>query len=348
MKLESVKVALPSRKVSNEDIVELIGKHSIATFEGNLDKTLDNILFYLKYSGSQNRNWLGDGETPIGLLTQAVNEALAEAKCDKSEIDLLIYTGIDRGFIEPGGSYMVAHSLGMNEVHCFDILDACMSWTRAIYIIYTLLQTGAYKRALVVNSEFNLRDDGYVYPKVFSLKNEEQINWSFPGYTLGEAATATVITYEPNNPWEFNFSSRADLADLCTVPLESYQKYYSSNSPKVGLDGFNRFTSFGNDLHLNAAKELKVVLEKLKAPLDEAKIIFPHASSKKAWDDVAEICGIKHLMWHIYPTCGNLVSASVPGGMATAIQQGKIQRGDRIIGWVGSAGMSFCSYSFIY
>lgn len=348
MKLESIKVALPSKKLSNEDIVEMIAKNSKTTYEENLDKALENILFYLKYSGAKYRNWLEEGETPISLLSKAIEEALQEANCEKSDIDLLIYTGIDRGFIEPGGSYMVAHSLGMDRVECFDIIDACMSWTRAIYLVHNLIQAGAYKRVLVVNAEFNLRDNGYVYPHVFKLQNSEQIAWSFPGFTLGEGATATVISADSENTWEFHFRSRPDLADLCTVPLEGYNSYAYPSSNKVGRNGSNRFTSFGNELHLHAAKELKVVLDKLSVSLDEVSAIIPHASSKKAWDDIAESCGVKDLMSHIYPYCGNLVSASVPAGIASAIQEQKIKKGDRVVGWVGSAGMSFCSYSFTY
>lgn len=38
---------------------------------------------------------------------------------------------------------------------------------------------------------------------------------------------------------------------------------------------------------------------------------------------------------------------SCPGpGVALAWQNGQIQRGDRLAGWVGSAGMSFAAYSF--
>ena len=53
-------------------------------------------------------------------------------------------------------------------------------------------------------------------------------------------------------------------------------------------------------------------------------------------------------MHHLYPEYGNLVSASIPAGLATAIEGGLVRRGDRLAGWVGSAGMSFCAYDFCY
>jgi hypothetical protein len=53
-------------------------------------------------------------------------------------------------------------------------------------------------------------------------------------------------------------------------------------------------------------------------------------------------------MHHMYPDYGNLVSASVPAGLAVAIADGLVRRGDRLAGGVGSAGMSFAAYTFRY
>lgn len=347
MKIEAIKAALPTKKLTNEDILALIEEYSTPIFAGDLKAALNKINFFLRYSGSDIRCWLDEDEKPIGLVTHAFQEAITEADCDKKDIDLLVYTGIGRGFIEPAAAYHIAASLGLQHAECFDILDACMSWTRVLNIVYTLLKSGRYKRALIVNAECNMRFGGPVFPSVFQLPNVEAIEWSFPAYTLGEAATATIVSYDPDREWEFYFKSRPDLADLCNVPLDGYEGYCKP-SERIGLNGVNKFTSFGVELHANAYQEIIDIFKCLKAPTNEVRAVFPHASSKREWDKVAKAINIKHLMWHIYPTYGNLVSASIPTGIATAIASEKIKRGDRLVGWVGSAGMSFAAYSFIY
>jgi 3-oxoacyl-[acyl-carrier-protein] synthase III len=75
--------------------------------------------------------------------------------------------------------------------------------------------------------------------------------------------------------------------------------------------------------------------------------IFPHASSKRDWDNGADVLGVRDLLFHIYPDYGNVVSASVPAGIALAKEKGEIRRGDRLVAWVGSAGMSFSVCSFL-
>jgi acyl-CoA:acyl-CoA alkyltransferase len=42
-----------------------------------------------------------------------------------------------------------------------------------------------------------------------------------------------------------------------------------------------------------------------------------------------------------------VVSASVPAGIALAKEGGEVRRGDRLVTWVGSAGMSFSACSFV-
>jgi 3-oxoacyl-[acyl-carrier-protein] synthase III len=347
MKLESVKVALPSRKLSNDEIVSLIEQHSQDTFEGDLSKAIEQIRFALKYSGANDRYWLAEDETPIQLLHSAINNALEEAGCRKNDIDLLIYTGIGRGFLEPSAAYFVAQSLGMNRVQCFDILDACMSWSRAVSLSYTLLKTSVYQRIMIINAEFNLSIKKGVYPELFTLKNLEQITWSFPGYTLGEAATATILSADSEREWKFEFSSRPDLVSLCNVPLDGYEGFCYQND-YIGRNGIGCFTSFGNELHQKGANELIAIFNSLKTSLKEIHAVFPHASSKREWEKGGQLLGIQDLLWFIYPRCGNLVSASVPTGIALAATAKDIQRGDRLVCWVGSAGMSFCCYSFIY
>lgn len=347
MKIEAIKAVLPTKKLTNDDILALIEKYSPISSQIEKNKALRKIRFLLSYSGANIRNWLNLDEKPIDLISSAFEQALAEAKCDKNEIDLIIYTGVGRGFLEPSGAYHVAGSLGLKKAECFDILDACMSWSRALSLVYALFRTGQYNRALIVNAEFNLSSGNAIFPSVFRLPSVEAIQWSFPAYTLGEAATATIVSCDPEREWEFHFKSRPDLADLCNIPLFGY-KGYCKPSDRIGLNGIQKFTSFGADLHRLGFEEIINVFKCLKAPVEKIRAIFPHASSKKDWDNFGEALSIKDLIWHIYPTCGNVVSASVPVGITSAIDAGKIKRGDRIVGWVGSAGMSFAAYSFIY
>ncbi|QIS11297.1 3-oxoacyl-[acyl-carrier-protein] synthase III C-terminal domain-containing protein [Nocardia arthritidis] len=346
MRLRSVAAGLPSRVVGNTDITELIAAHSTGCFDGDLDAALRTVDYYLRYAGSERRRWLDAGERPIDLLRKAANSALAQADLSVDQIDLLIYTGIGRGFIEPGGAYHSAAAIGLRNAHCFDVLDACMSWTRAVQITESLFRTGQFRHAMIVNAEFNLRAGGVVFPHLFRIERLAALESTFPAYTLGEAATATVLSAEDNEPWEFRFISRPDLAPLCNVTLDGYDGYCDP-SDKLARNGVGIFTSFGFEMHEAGAGEALAVFEQLAPPTDEVAALFTHASSKRYWQTMADKVGLGSVIQHIYHETGNVVSASVPAAIASALAAGRLQTGRRAVGWVGSAGMSFGAFSFV-
>jgi len=345
MKLAGIKAAIPSRIVDNETIKSMVADMSGDALKNQLQAALSRINFYLTYSGSERRQWLADDETPFDLLEQAIEGALAQASVKKSEVDLIVYTGVDRGFLEPAMAYLAASAFGMRQAHCFDVVDACMSWTRAAYIVSNLLAAGQYRNALIVNCECNMRRGGRLNPGCFSLSDAEEVEWNFPAYTVGEGATATFFTQDKTRPWEFHFWSGADYSDLCSLPLEGFDRYCKTG-PRLGRNGPNQLTSFGSDLFRAGKTPGIEVFSRLSTPRDEIKAIFPHAASKRLWWDMGSEIGVAEKIRFIYPRYGNLVSASVPTAIAEAWNEGAIGESDTLAGWVGSAGISFASFSF--
>ena len=357
MRIAGIAASFPSRIVTNEEILDMIKRYSEPCFQGDLRKSLRRVRYHLRYSGIKTRRWLAPDEKPIQLLSDAVLKALAEADCKLGDIDLVIYVSGDGRFKEPANAYMLANALGMAGAQCFDIRDACMGWSRALQLVYHLFRgDGSYSRVLIVNAECNMQVGGVCFPGVFRIRNLEEIDWKFPAYTIGEVAAATVLARDHAQEWDFHFASKPDLADLCTVPEPGYESYCilgldadseKHQTTRIGRNGVNQFTSFGSNLFAEFAKQGPDVFRKLCCPLEEIRMVFPHTASKKLWEDTGKEVGSPPV-YYVYPDYGNLVSASVPAGIDLARGEGAIKRGDRLVGWVGSAGMSFAAYSFIY
>jgi len=345
MIIKGISASIPSRVVTNDDMVEMIRDQS-TEFEDDLDQTLETVKKLLEKSGLKQRHWCDRHELPIDHVAKACKEALADSYLQKNHIELLIYVGIGRGFLEPGNSHMIANALGFDKAQCFDIVDACMSWVRAMQLVDNLFKSGGYRNALIINAEFNTHQGGPLYPHNLNLRRRSQIEHTFPSFTIGEAATATLlIPSEPDN-FEFYFSTRPDLSDLCTIPLKNYEGFCHPTEI-IGKNGAMQFTSYGLDLHNHAHKEAVGVFEKMskRKAIDN---VFVHASSKKEWDKFGAKVGLSDKIHHVYPETGNVVSASIPVAMSDAINQGKLSRKNSVVFWVGSAGMSFSATRFRY
>jgi acyl-CoA:acyl-CoA alkyltransferase len=346
MRIAGVATALPSRKVDNSDVLELVREHSAAGFQGDLGAALRQVEFWLAYSGSRSRRWTAAGERPIELLAEAADSALRSAELRRDQIDVLVYTGVCRGFLEPGSAHHAAAAIGLPRAQCFDVLEACMSWTRATQLVQALFTTGACRTAMIVNAEFNAREGGPVNPGAFALPHTDALTWTFPALTIGEAATATVLTADDGEPWRFAFRSRPDLAELCNIPLPWYADLCLP-SDRVAPNGPLRFASYGFEMHEHARAETLRVLEQLGPPADPAAL-FTHTSSSRWWGDLADEVGLGEQLRGVFGETGNVVSASIPAALSSTLDQGRLARGDRAVGWVGSAGMSFCAFTFTY
>ena len=148
--------------------------------------------------------------------------------------------------------------------------------------------------------------------------------------------------------WTKKFSER--LPKKYAYIFDNYEQNFEGfchPTEKIGKNGIMQFTSYGLDLHNESHTEIVRVFKNMSNK-DKINIVFTHASSKLEWQKFGNQINLVDKLYHIYPSTGNLVSASVPTAIHQAIESKSLQRGDNVALWVGSAGMSYNSTSFTY
>ena len=346
MRIDSIGVRIPTRKVTNDDILKWLEDHNEGV-SSILLKTYQRIVRGLfKAAGSQVR-YIRDeekNEKASQFILGAIADALEKADLSKDDIDLMIYCGVGKGFLEPANAYFYAQKLGMS-CSCFDIVDACMSWIRALEISYEFFRSGRYKRIMIVNGEFNSH---HGFPDNFRIRDLRQVEYTFPTYTIGEAASATILSASPCE-WKFAFKSLPELADLCTIPLEGYDDFVEP-SRRLGRNGLYNFVSYGREMFDAARRYLAPLVKQLVGDLDDPDIYFPHAASDAAYLSASKDMSlpIDKMFAKVFPLYGNLVSASIPVGMHMALGEGRLERGSKVVFCPASAGMVYGAVSFAF
>jgi 3-oxoacyl-[acyl-carrier-protein] synthase III len=346
MKIESIGVRIPTRKITNDDILKMLAEHSPET-STLLVKTYQRIVKGLfSAAGSQVRHVRDEekGEKASDFILGAMTDALEKANMQPTDIDLLIYCGVGKGFLEPANAYFYAQKLGMTA-SCFDIVDACMSWIRALEISYEFFKSGRYKHIMIANGEFNIYRG---FPDNFKIRDLRMVEYTFPTYTIGEAASATIIS-SSDDVWKFAYKSIPAMADLCTIPLDGFDNFVEP-SKRLGLNGLNNFVSYGRELFDAARKYLAPLVKELVQDLDYPDIYFPHAASDAAYLAASKdhSLPVEKMFAEVFPNYGNLVSASIPVGMDMALKCGKLQRGSKVVFCPASAGMVYSAVQFVY
>jgi 3-oxoacyl-[acyl-carrier-protein] synthase III len=201
-----------------------------------------------------------------------------------------------------------------------------------------------YKNIMIMNCEFNFRE----YAN-FEFKSVKDIEFNFPTFTIGEAATATIVSgSEEDDEYYASFRTWGDRHTLCKIPLPHFNEY-SDGELRNEIQPLT-FFSYGE-------KIFRFVFSRLckhyrdDAVLNQFKheIVFSHAASDAMSDKVIQSCKLGlDKGYNTHKRFGNTVSASVPLAMACAMKDGKLQHGTNVLTGFGSAGVSTAWSKFKY
>lgn len=341
MRLIGIDCQIPSNKISNEDIIEMVKFYSGSHYKGRLQSLETIVRRFLKLTGSTTRFWRAENEIPIDLIDQTFTRALKMSGLKKKEIDLVIYCGIDRGFIEPSNASFLCHRLGLDNVRCFDIVDACMGWNSAVQTAHAYFRGNAsIKNIMILNAEFPMDKKGTILPANFTIKNPRELDWKAPSFTLGEAASASIFQKDDSIIPQFSFIECSEYASLCSIPVMNFEKYMSE--PEGSQMAEMKFYADGAALLEKGMQPSCDVLRDLLNKLDYSpSIIFPHSVSEKIIQLAFINMNLRLTPYSTFPEAGNLATASIPSAITKALLNGDIKKGDRSVAWVASAGMKF-------
>lgn len=334
MRIRGLGVGMPTRVVTNDEVLATIEQESRIHLDGTGGRVMAGLRAMLRMSGTRERRWRAEGERAYDFAKIAVDRALDEAGLGPEEIDLVIYVGVGRGWIEPSMATFFMHAFGMVNATGFDILDACLSWLRGLHVAQQFLDRGIHRHVLVLNAEFNHEYHDW------AIRSADEVAFRFAQMTIGEAATATILSAEDTGVEPmFVFKTDAARHDLCKIPLPHIASYNDrERCPR--LDPLV-FFAYSTDL-VAAAQEMipELYFGTPELARRGCDVCFAHSASQSLIDDLSRRLGIHDQTVNLYPQVGNCVSASIPLAMGIAAEQGRLRRGMRTLMIMGSAGFS--------
>lgn len=345
MKILNISYALPSKRVDNEELIREVIERNRAELTPQGQSDLEAMFRrFFRMSGSKFRFHRAAGEKALTLAVSAGKKALNKAGVKPEDVDLLIYAGVTRGWVEPATANLFQDQLGLKSATCFDVLDACASWIRAMAVARSFLAQKIYKMVMIVNCECGFRE----YAN-FDIPKAEDLEHAFSGFTIGEAATATLLTADDDEDESiFSFKTWGGKHGLCKIPLPNASEF-STNGDTDNLKPLAFFTSPGELLSFTIRKLVGHFNETREIAEQFHDIVFGHSVSVASTSKTAALMGIdRNYVFETHDRFGNTVSASLPLGMAVAEEEGRLKRGMRVLLLMGSAGVSTAMASFKY
>lgn len=282
-----------------------------------------------KTTGVRFRYFVED-ETASKMGSFAAKEAMNNAGLTHEQIDCIVCASGTSEQEIPCTAALVQRELGdeFQGIPSFDINTTCLSFVTGLDIMSTLVASGMYQNVLIVSTE------------VASVG----LNWddNKTAGLFGDGAAAAII-------------STAEDAKIICSKMSTYSSGASYSQIRGGgtkvhprnerkIEPF-LFEMDGKAIFKLAAKTLppfvKSLLSQANLQLSDIDLVITHQASGTAMRLLARRLGIdSEKLMYILPHYGNMIAASIPLALHKAIEEERINRGDRILLLGTSAGLS--------
>lgn len=303
-----------------------------AYFEECLDTTDQWIR---ERTGIIERRAASEGETTATLATAAGRVAIADAGMTPDDIDMIIVATITPEAPLPSTACFVQKALCSRPVPAFDLMAACSGFIYSVVNAAFMLQTGHYRRILVIGAE--------VMTRVYDPADRATC------ILFGDGAGATVLaaTEEREDSAILHFTMDAEGTGDSVLFIPAGGSRLPASQMTID-ERLHYVKMSGREVYKRAVKRnLELVDQTLaEAGVDASDIalVIPHQSNLRIIESARERLGLpRDRMYTNIHRYGNTSAASIPLGLDECLRSGRIKRGDLVLLIAFGAGFTWAS-----
>ena len=307
-----VGIYLPEKILSNDDISKFVD-------------TSDEWIF--ERTGIKQRHVAAETQLTSDLALEASLRAISHASIQSSEIDLIIVATSTPDQVFPSTAVKLQDLLGLRSGAGFDIHAVCSGFIYALSTADSFIKSGNYNKILVVGSE--------TYSRILDWNDRTTC------VLFGDAAGAFVI--ESNN----NSSDQSGIIDSIIRSDGQFRtKLFCDGGPSMIAKSNHYINMDGREVYKHAVEKQTAVVEELlartKTDINDIDWFVPHQANLRILDTTAKKLNLdKNKIIITVDRHANTSSASIPVAMGTAIQDGKIKKGDLVLLEAFGAGFTW-------
>jgi 3-oxoacyl-[acyl-carrier-protein] synthase-3 len=282
-------------------------------------------------TGIRERRIAGDDETTASLAVDASLKALQIANLHPNDIDLIICSTSTPEHIFPATACLVQDRIGAYKAGAFDLLAACTGFIYAINMAAQSIRSRSIQNALVIGSETLSRF----------------VNWQDRSTCIlfGDGAGAFVLQASEMPGGVLSAVMHSDGSGGESLIVQGGGSRYPATEATV-QEGKHYIEMDGHEVFRFAtrvmAQSTRDALEIAELELDEIDWIIPHQANMRIIAAAAR--GLKMPLDRFVVNLdryGNTSTASIPIATVEAVEDGRLQPGDRVV-FVGfGAGLTW-------
>jgi 3-oxoacyl-[acyl-carrier-protein] synthase-3 len=285
-------MAVPERQVSNREIAARMG----------VDEA-----WIVKRTGTSSRPWAVDGERLSDFAARAGAAALARARLEPDDLDLVLVATSTADEITPNAAPLVAGLIGAGRAGALDLGAACTGWLGGLALACGQIESGRCRHALVVGADF--------------LSRFLDLSDRSTAPLFADGAGAVVVSATSNADGRIGpVLLRADHAGADLIRLERGQS--------IAMKGPDTFRAAVDCLS-------EVTIEALDAAglaLGEIDLFVYHQANSRIIRAVGERLDLEpERVVDYVDRFANSSTATLPIALSVAEAEGRLYRGDAVL-----------------
>ena len=281
-------------------------------------------------TGIKERRMVKKGETTVDMSTQAALNLLNKNNISAEEIDVIIVATVTPDMILPCSAALIQKNIKAVNAWGYDLSAACSGFLFALETGATLIESGRYKKVMVIGAD-----------TMSSILNYNDRNTCI---LFGDGAGAVLL--EPSDEYgiidsklkiDGNGGKYLKVAGGGSLHPASYNTI-DNNLHYVHQDGktvFKYAVRGMSDISFDIAER-----NNLKG--EDINLFIPHQANKRIIDATAKRLGLKESQVLInIDKYANTTSATIPICLAEASENNMINKGENLIISTFGAGFSW-------
>ncbi len=298
---------VPEKILSNQDLEKMVD----TTDEWIVSRT-----------GIRERRILGEGKGSSFMGALAAKVALEDAGVDANEIELIVVATVTPDMFFPSTACLIQHEIGAKNAWGVDVNGACTGFVYAVAMGAQFIESGRYKKVLVVGAD-----------KMSAITDYTDRNTCV---LFGDAAGAVVLERSRQmKTGIIDYLLRSDGSGQNYLYMKGGGSLHPATHETVDKkmhyiyqDGRTVFKFAVTGM----ADITEEIVKKNKIRSEEIKMFIPHQANLRIIDAAAQRLKLspEKVLINI-DRYGNTTAATIPLGLSEAYQDGKLKKGDIII-----------------
>jgi 3-oxoacyl-[acyl-carrier-protein] synthase-3 len=272
-----------------------------------------------------------EGKATSDMAVRAIAELLEKTNTDPDDIDLLICPTITGDMQFPSTAVIIGHKLQLKKAFAFDINAACSGFVYGLEIASRFIETGAYKKIVLVGADMMSSVTDYSDRAICPLFGDGAAAVLIEPTTEEVGVMDRIIGYEGSGITSLHMKAGGSLHPSSHETIDNREHFVYQEGQVV----FKAAVSKMSDLSTE-------IMGRNNITPNELTYLIPHQANKRIIEAVGKRMGInsQQVMVNI-ERYGNTTAATIP--LCLWDYEKKLKKGDNLILTAFGAGFTYGS-----